>query len=116
MKIWKAELILFYNEYDKWETKFKFELDSKDYKINKKFDEWTYCKDWVMERIPMNMCVEINYSTGFKIIQGFNRELSEVELTNLRNEMTVLMKKQLNFEKENYLKKWDEKSRAVSGI
>lgn len=117
LKIWKAELILFCDDEDKWITRFEFKTNNKEYEINNKFDEWVYSEGWLMDRLPMNMNVEgLTYSTGFKVIQGFDKELSSIELTNLRNEMTALMKKQLNFEKEKYLKEWDNKLRAVCGI
>lgn len=118
MKIWKAELMLFYTDEDKWTTKFKFKSDDKEYEINNKFDEWNHCEDWIMDRIPMNMCIEglHTLTNGFKVVQGFDRELSAIELFYLRNQMIVMMEKQLKFQKEKYLKEWDEKLRAICGV
>ena len=109
MKVWKAELILFLNDRDEYETKFLFELSDKDYKINEERKEYLYFKDWVGERIPMNMSIDRTYCGDLKAIQGFDRELSEIELKDLEIAMKKLLKKQLDFEKEKYLKEYNKK-------
>lgn len=112
MKIWKSILVLFYNENEEHETKFKFELQEKDYNLNKSADEWTHFEDWVMDRIPMNMTIE-RYYDNYKITQGFDHELNRKELTELEYDMRILMRKQLMYDKELYLKKFEEKLKVI---
>lgn len=113
MKIWKAELILNYNTEDKWQTKFYFELQKEDYKVSENFHEWTYFKNWVGYRIPMKMQIENCSYGGFKIIQGFDCELNNNELVQLEKNMRNIMRKQLDYEREKYIKQYEIKLKAV---
>lgn len=107
-------MILFYTDEDKYSIRFFFDSDNKDYKINEKFNEWTYYKDWIMDRIPMNMKVE-NTSTGsIEVIQGFDHELTIEELTEVKNEMNKKIIEYLNFEKEIFLNKQEKKLKAAN--
>jgi hypothetical protein len=112
MKIWKAKLILLYIDDNDYKTKFTFELQEKEYEVNEKFKEWTWYENWISERIPMNMTIE-RYYDNYKITQGFDYELNKTELVQLENDMRELMKKQLNYDKELYLKKYKEKLKAI---
>jgi hypothetical protein len=112
MKIWKGVLILFHNENEEYETKFKFELQDKEYNLNKSGDEWTHFGDWVSDSIPVNMTIE-RYYDDYKIIQGFDHELSKKELMSLEYDMRELMRKQSFYDKEIYLKKWEEKFKII---
>lgn len=113
MKIWKAELILFYNDESKWETRFSFETDDNDYEINEKTKEWRHWKGWIGTQIPMNMKVSRTYCGEMKIVQGFDRELSEKELLELEQEMRKILVKKLNQEREVVIKKYEDKINAV---
>lgn len=115
MKIWKAELILNYTIKDKWESNFYFELQDENYEINEKFNEWTYFKDWVGYEIPMDMKIEPCCYGGKKVVQGFDRKLSDDELKNLENEMRKFMVKYLNDERGYMLNQFKEKISAVIG-
>ena len=53
MKIWEAELILIYNMEDKWEARFSFESDGKEYKLNESTKEWTNWEGWIGSKIPI---------------------------------------------------------------
>jgi hypothetical protein len=112
MKIWKAELNLFYNFDEELQTKFRFELQDKEYETNTKNNEWTYWENWTSERIPMEMTIE-KYYDNYKITQGFDHELNKEELKQLEIKMRELMKKQLNYDKEMYLKSYEKKLKAV---
>lgn len=113
MKIWKAELILFYNDENKWEVKFVFEADDIEYEVNEKTKEWTHWKGWIGTQIPMNMTVDRTYCGELKIVQGFDRELDEKELFNLEQEMRKLLVKKLNQEREIMMKKYENKINTV---
>lgn len=112
MKIWKAKLVLFYIEDETYSVKFNFELQEQEYKINDKFKEWIHSKDWICDRVPMNITIE-RYYDNYKIIQGFDHELNDEELKQLESDMRDLMKKQLNYDKEIYLKKFEDKLKAI---
>lgn len=113
MKIWQAELMLFYNDKSKWETIFSFETDDKDYKFNEKTKQWTHWECWIGTQIPMNMTVDRTYCGELKIVQGFNRELNEKELFELEQEMRKLLVNKLNQEREIMIKKYKDKVNAV---
>lgn len=116
MKIWKAELILFYTfEKEELQTEFIFELEEHNYKENEKFNEWIYFEDWVSDRIPVNMTIERFYD-NYKIVQGFDYELNKEELEQLEKDMRECMKKQLEYDKELYLKKYEEKLKVIQGV
>ena len=113
MKIWKAELILHYTEKENYETVFIFEQQRKDYEINEKFREWL-CRDgWLSSSLPMDLTIDKTLMGEFKIVQGFEYELSEKELLKLEKDMKRFMKNQLVLEKKNYLKKFEEKIQVL---
>ena len=113
MKIWEASLILIYNLNDEWESIFSFKSDDKDYTANEDTKEWTSWKNWIGNKIPMNMTVDKTYNGELKIIQGFDRELNENELFTLEQEMRKLMVVKLNEERESILDKYKNKINAV---
>lgn len=114
MKIWKAEFLI-YTLDGKWESDFYFELQDEDYEVNEKFNKWTYFKDWVGYEIPMDMKIEPCCYGGKKVVQGFDRELSDNELKTLEIEMRKFMIKYLNDEREYMLNQFKEKINAIMG-
>lgn len=113
MKIWEAELILIYNMEDKWEARFSFESDGKEYKLNESTKEWTNWEGWIGSKIPINMTVDRTYSGELKIVQGFDRELNSNELFVLEQEMRKLMVLRLANERESIIDKYKNKINAV---
>ena len=113
MKIWKATLVLFYNMADEWESRFDFELQDKPFEINMYvIDEWIYREGWSIASIPMNMNVE-KIESGYKVVQGFDHDLSKEELNKLKRTMEDKLKDYLNEEKEDYLKTYEDKMKAI---
>ncbi len=113
MKIYKARLILDYTMDDKWDTRFYFELQDKEYKLNKKTNEWTYIDGWIVNRIPNEMIVEQNGYDGLRVVQGFDRELNKDELSILETEMRKMMVKELDKQRKRFLKEHGNKIKAV---
>lgn len=113
MKIWKARLILNYTMDDTWETRFNFKLQDKDYKLNKKTNEYTHIDGWVVNRIPNEMIVEQNGCEGLRVVQGFDRELNKNELNVLEAEMRKMMVKELDIQRKRFLKEHGNKIKAV---
>ena len=111
MKIWEAKLILFYNDNNEYETRFDFELKGDNYEVNGSFKEWTYSEGWICNRVPMEMIAESNHV--LKIIQGFDKELNEEELKSLKEEMKIFIQRRLNYEKEIFLQRYDDKVKAI---
>ena len=113
MKIWKATLVLFYNIDDEWELRFTFELQDKPFEINIYVpDEWIYHDGWLSTRIPMIMEVE-QIVDGYRVTQGFDHELSKEELNKLKRTMEERLGNYLYEEKENYIKKYEDKIKAI---
>jgi hypothetical protein len=114
MKIWEAKLLLTLNENDEFKTYFTLEKQEKEYKLNKyNNEEWTCGEGWIVNRIPINMTISPTSTGLIKIIQGFDRELSKEEIIQLEKDMRVVMKKQLIYEKDMYLKKYQEKLESI---
>ena len=115
MGIWKAELFLLYDINDKWILKFFFGLQDEKYKNNEYNDqEWVYSKGWLSDKIPKNM-VASPCTSGYKVVQGFDHKLSEVELEQLQKDMVEGMRKYLDIKKENYLKMHDCMIQTLKG-
>lgn len=113
MKIWKATLVLFYNIDDKWESRFDFKLQDKPFDINIYVpDEWIYRNGWSIASIPMNMNVE-KIESGYRVTQGFDHDLSKEELNKLKRTMEERLCSYLNEEKEDYIKKYEDKIKAM---
>ena len=113
MKIWKATLVLFYNMADEWESKFCFEPQDKPFDINIYVpDEWIYHEGWLSTRIPMIMEVE-QIVSGYRVTQGFDHELSKEELNKLKRTMEERLGGYICDEKEDYIKKYEDKMRAI---
>ena len=113
MKIWKATLVLFYNMADEWESKFYFEPQDKPFDINIYVpDEWIYRNGWSITSIPMNMEVE-QIVSGYRVTQGFDHDLSKEELNKLKRTMEERLCSYLNEEKEDYIKKYEDRMRAI---
>lgn len=113
MKIYKARLILNYTMDDKWDTRFYFELQDKEYKLNEKTNEWTHIDGWIVNRIPNEMIVEQNGYDGLRVVQGFDRELNKNELNVLETEMRKMMVKELDVQRKRFLKEHGNKIKAV---
>lgn len=113
MKIWKATLVLFYNIDDEWESRFTFELQDKPFEINIYVpDEWIYRDGWSITSIPMNMNVEPT-TCGYKVVQGFDHDLSKEELNKLKRTMEERLGNYFYEEKENYIQNYEDKMRAI---
>lgn len=113
MKIYKARLILNYTMDDKWDARFYFELQDKEYKLNEQTNEWTHIDGWMVNRIPNEMIVEQNGYDGLRVVQGFDRELSRDELKMLELEMRKTMVKELDIQRKRFLKEHGNKIKAV---
>lgn len=111
MKIWVAKLILTYYK-DEWETIFNFELSDREYELNERRDGYIYSKGWICDRIPVNIEIEKTW-TGLKVQQGFDRELNEEELREVKSEMKNLLLKDLEYEKDEYLKRYEDKVKVL---
>ena len=113
MKIYKAELILCYTEKEKYETIFSFELAKDEYKQNEKFREWVCHDGWLSRNIPMDLTIDRTLTGSLKVVQGFDYKLDDSEVLKLKERMKKFMKKQLILERENYLKNFEMKFRAL---
>lgn len=113
MKIWKAKLILIYDENNNWNSIFHFDSDDKDYIADENAKEWTYWQNWTARVIPMNMTVNRTFSDSLTIVQGFDRELQANELCILEQEMRQLMIKTLKQEREYFLDEYNNKINAL---
>lgn len=120
MKIYKAELIMFldydYTSKSKYGCKFSFELEKEEYKKEEKYNHYTKGEGWVNYRIPINMEIMPTAVGLYKVVQGFEKELNEEELESLKREMTLKLIEQLNKDKEDYLRKYDNKIQILNEI
>lgn len=75
-------------------------------------DEWIYRDGWSITSIPMNMEVE-QIVSGYRVTQGFDHDLSKEELNKLKRTMEERLGNYLYEEKENYIKKYEDKIKAI---
>ena len=116
MKIWKAELHLFDEDFGKGEAYkliFDFESDEEDYEVNEKKSEYVHFEDWICDRIPINMKFE-NTLAGIKIIQGFTEEKTEKEQEKIKQDMINYMKNYLIQERDRIIKSYNSKINALN--
>lgn len=116
MKIWVAELILICNDENKWESIFDFKLSNKEWEFNSKNNSYTYFKNWVSDRMPINMEIDRTWTGDLKVQQGFDRKLNCEELKELKNNMKTLMLKRLENEKNEYLSTYENKLKSIRGV
>ena len=107
MKIWGARLNLTLNEQDEYVLFFNFEIQTGDYaKAYSCYRELG--KTWSGKHIPINMEVSQHYSS-YKVIQGFERELNEIELQELKENMKSFLIQKINNDKDCYLSTYQNK-------
>ena len=111
MIIWKAQMNLIYNIDNEWEITFKFEKQEENYKDNN--DEYLYSEGWISTRIPKSISIRESYGNIISEI-GFNKQLNEIELEELKIEMKNKITEYINIEKEKYLKTFKEKLKAIN--
>lgn len=85
MKIWMARLRLAQNDESEYEVKFNFELEDGDYQYMESQGEWTKHSGWLHDYIPSKITILSSYSVN--AIQGFDRELTEDELKDVKQKM-----------------------------
>lgn len=112
MKIWKAELKLVRDDNNEYIVKFIFSQEEYEYKVNEKYNEWIYSRDFYCDRIPIEMKIE-NDSYNLSIIQGFDHELNVEELKTLKLEMKKFMITYLHDENEVISFIYDKKHKAI---
>ena len=113
MKIWEAVLILTYNEDDNYYTRFRIIDHDEEYELNSAGTEWTYWKGWIGNKIPVNMTATKSYCGELEIVQGFDRELTEKEIKELKNKMHKKMASYLLMEMKQELKRYQNKLDTV---
>lgn len=116
MKVYKAQLIMFLSleKEDEYESKFTFELESKEYEKDEKHNRYYRGEGWVGYSIPIDMEVEPTSFGLYKVVQGFEKELSKEELNNLKKMMISRMAEQLNNDREDYLRRYNNKIQMLS--
>ena len=87
MKIWTANLYFGYDLDEKLSVRFRFQKeDREDYKINDNYKEWSTFENWVSYRVPMEIEIEERYGEII-VTQGFDRELTEDEQKEVKENM-----------------------------
>ena len=112
MKIWKTTLNMQMDfDYD-YKLFFDCGSDGKDYKENKKYNEWTRSDGWLITTIPMGM--ECDKTYGYKIQQGFDYEPNDYQLREIKTEMINYLQKVLHMEKKEYLDEYNKKIKLLA--
>ena len=111
MKIWKAELNLFNEDFGKGEAYkiiFSFESDEEDYELNNPQTEYLHFDGWICDRIPVNMTYE-NTFLGLKVTQGFTEDKTEEEQEKIKQDMIDYMREYLIKEKNRIVESYNKK-------
>ena len=111
MKIWKAELNLFDEDFGKGEgyrINFSFESDGEDYELNKPKTKYLHFDGWMSDIIPVNMTYE-NTVWGLKVTQGFMEDKTEEEQKKIKQDMIDCMRECLIKEKNKIVESYNKK-------
>lgn len=109
MKIWTANLYFGYDLDEKLSMRFVFNKeDREDYKVNGKYKEWTAFENWVSYIVPMEIKIEERYGQ-ITVAQGFDRELSEEEQKEIKENMIDYLIKYLENKQKQMNKVFNEK-------
>lgn len=109
MKIWMAVLVLeFSEEENKYIIRFKCECDNMNYKENKQYKTWVN-ESFTSIIIPMEM--KVSHSNC--ITQGFDYEPTQEEQNKIELNMKKLIRKELEYNKEKFLKEHEKKMKAI---
>lgn len=109
MKIYIAELMIISDDNNDYEVTFSFEESRRDFEFNETTNEFVYFKDWVADRVPRKMSIEPSMWGGFKIVQGFTKDLNDEELSRLEESMRALLIAKLDYEKRKKAEMFDKK-------
>lgn len=107
MKVWEARLILTLDMDDNWVVFFNFKEQEEDYTKSNNY-YWELGKTWVANRIPISMQLSRHYSS-YTAVQGFERELNEDELQELKENMKSFLIQEIEREKADYLTAYQKK-------
>lgn len=112
MKIWSTELALIEDEDGNYNVRFTYQLEKYEYEVNEHVkNEWICRKGWYVT-LPMQMTLKRFYDS-YRVIQSFDHELSKKELKKIETDMRKLMKQQLDYDKEAYLKRYEKKAQVI---
>ena len=117
MKIWKAELNLFDEDFGKGEsykTYFSFESDDEDYKLDNSKTKYLHFCGWFCDRVPVpvNMTYE-NTVWGLKVSQGFTEDITKEEQEKIKQDMIEYMRECLIKEKNRTIESYNKKIESL---
>ena len=115
MKIWKAELYLFDEDFGKgdvYKINFSFKSDGEDYKLNDTKSKYLYFDECMSNTIPVNMTYE-NTIWGLKVTQVFTEDKTEEEQKKIKQDMIDYMRECLIKEKKKIIKSYDKKIESL---
>ena len=108
MKIWKYSLVQSVDMDNNNYCKMRVQSYEADFELTKQ-NEWYYFKDWVATRIPNYIDIEFEYGYPYKAVKGFDHELNEKELDELKINMKELLQNKLEEYKQRMIKKINNK-------
>lgn len=108
MKIWKYTLRQSTDMYNDNYCEMLIQSYEANFELTKR-NEWYYFKDWVATRIPNYVNIEFEYGYPCKVVKGFDHQLNENELDELKINMKELLQTKLKEHKQKIIKKIDNK-------
>ena len=92
MKIWIAELSVRGNERDEYHLVFKYNISKKDdYKLHKEHYEFYRVDGWLVDRFPLEATVVASSGGTYKVVQAFQKELTDEELNYTQLKMRAML-------------------------
>lgn len=111
MKIWRAKLVLIMNDKDEYVTRFEFKLTGDNFQQNPNYPEWNSRKGWICTTVPFDIKISEQYSIC--ATQGFDRELTEDELKDVKLKMKDEIMKYLYNKQLKIAQEYNSKLHAI---
>lgn len=110
MRIWIAELSVRGNDRDEYHLVFKYNISKKDdYKLHKEHYEFYRVDGWLVDRFPLEATIVASSWGTYKVVQAFQKELTEEELCYTQLKMRAMLIDALISEKNFYLRNINKK-------
>lgn len=110
MKVWIAELSVRGNERDDYNLVFKYNISKKDdYKLHKEHYEFYRVDGWLVDKLPLEATVVASSGGTYKVVQAFQKELTEEELNYTKLKMRSMLIDSLVSEKRFHMRNINKK-------
>lgn len=111
MQVWETRLRLVCQDDYQYESHFSFKSHSEDY-IKYKHSYIESNSSWTPNVIPVDMQVT-HYYDNYRAVQGFERELNEDELAELKEKMKTAIVNKMTLDMKDYMELYNRRMKCL---